>query len=162
MYSKEDKERIYLDFRKKVFGYIFNKINDREESEDLCQDVFVKVYENLDKFDESKSNLSTWIFHITKNTLTDYYRTRKVNTELSEEIPDAEMYDELDSIYKEETLEELAEALTELSEKERNVIVLHYYHNMTLKDIAEKMGYSYVYIRVIHDAALKKLKEKLD
>ena len=69
-----EKEKIYRDYHGKVCGYIRSKINSAQDAEDITSDVFVKVYEKLDTFDETKASLSTWIYTITRNTLTDYFR----------------------------------------------------------------------------------------
>lgn len=157
--SKEIKEKIYNDYYKKVFGYIISKVNNDTLTEDITGDVFLKVYENLDTFDESKASLSTWIFTITRNTLTDYYRTRKVDEEIPEDI--SEEFTVEDDLCKSETLDELADALLTLSENERDVIIFHYYSDMSFKDIADKMDMSYSYVRYLHTNALKKLRKKL-
>ncbi len=157
--SKEFKENIYNDYYQKVFGYILGKVNNTTVAEDISGDVFLKVYEKLDTFDESKSSLSTWIFTITRNTLTDYYRTRKVDEEIPEDVS-AEFTVE-DDLCKTETLDELAKALHTLRENERDVIIFRYYSDMSFKDIADKMDMSYSYIRYLHVNALKKLRNKL-
>ena len=62
-----NQEEIYEQFRPKVFSYLYYKINDYYEAEDITEDVFLKVFKRLDTFDETKSSLNTWIFNITKN-----------------------------------------------------------------------------------------------
>ncbi|MBQ0097880.1 MAG: sigma-70 family RNA polymerase sigma factor [Oscillospiraceae bacterium] len=157
--SKEFKEKIYTEYYKKVFGYILEKVNNSTLAEDIAGDVFLKVYEKLDTFDESKSSLSTWIFTITRNTLIDYYRTRRVDEEIPEEF--SEEFTVEDELCQSETLDELADALYTLSESERDVIIFHYYSDMSFKDIADKMDMSYSYVRYLHTNALKKLRKKL-
>ena len=71
------KEEIYVNYKTKVEGYISSKINDKHDVEDVVSSVFVKVYHNIDAFDSKKASISTWIYSITKNTVIDYFRTRK-------------------------------------------------------------------------------------
>ena len=54
-----EKAKIYRDYHGKVCGYIRSKINSAQDAEDLAADVFVKVFEKLDSFDESKASLPT-------------------------------------------------------------------------------------------------------
>ena len=75
-------DQIYEDYYQKVFSYINSRINNYHDSEDLCEDVFGKVFRNIESFDSTKSALSTWIFNITRNTLIDFYRTRHESYEL--------------------------------------------------------------------------------
>lgn len=152
-------EEIYLEYADKVSAYVRGKVDDPHEAEDLVSTVFLKVYRNLDTFDEAKASLSTWIYTITRNTVTDYYRTRRVHTEYVEYM-DAELDGIIDkSNANEALLEQLADALEKLREKERDLIVLHYYKGYTLKVIAEMMGMSYINAKVIHAKALTHLRE---
>ena len=154
-----DKEKIYRDYYEKVFGYILSKINNPHDAEDIAADVFVKVYAKLDTFDENKSSLSTWIYTVTRNTLTDYYRTRKVFAEIPEEIEDDASTE--DEICNAEALEKLADALEALDKRERDIIILHYYSGKTLKEIAERLDISYTYVKILQNKALGKLRKKL-
>lgn len=154
-----DKEQIYKDYYLKVRNFILSKVNNMNISEDITSDIFVKIYENIDKYDDSKSSLSTWIFTITRHKLIDYYRTRKIDVELPVDLT---YEDEEESICNEDNLIVLKESLKKLSEKERDIIILHYYSNISLKDIAVKLKISYIYAKVLHQKALTKLKNNFD
>lgn len=154
--TEDRKTEIYNEYYLKVRNYILSKINNFHEAEDLCSNVFVKVYEKLDTYDKSKSSISTWIFTITRNTLIDYYRIRKIHVELDENII---VEDDDNTILTEENLEIMADALENLDDRLRNIILLHYYKGQSLKDIAEKMNISYAYAKILHQKALIKLKK---
>lgn len=157
--TEQEKTKIYEEYSVKVRNFIISKVNDFNLAEDLTSDVFVKVYSKLDSFDSKKASLSTWIFTITRHTLIDYYRTRKVNEELPEDLT----YEEDDEgVCTEENLQTLKEGLKSLSEKERDLIILHYYSKETLKEIANKMNISYAYAKVLHAKALLKLKKSFN
>ena len=70
-------EEIYEEFFPKIYNYFFYRLLHKEETEDLVSQVFVKIAEHLDRYDPHKARLSTWIYRIAENTLTDYFRTRK-------------------------------------------------------------------------------------
>ena len=74
---------------------------------------------------------------------------------------DAVTEDAFAGILEEETLEELASALEKLPPRERDLIVLHYYHNLQLKEIAQIMGMSYSNCKVIHSKALARLRQHM-
>lgn len=155
----DNKTEIYNEYYQKVRNYILSKINNFHEAEDLCSNVFVKVYKNIDKYDSSKSSISTWIFTITRNTLIDYYRAKKIHVELDENIA---IKDDDDTILTDENLEIMADALENLDDRLREIILLHYYKNESLRDIANKMGISYAYIKILHQKALIKLRKYFD
>lgn len=155
--TDEMKTKLYQDFYQKVLGYINGKVNNYTLAEDLCSDVFLKVYEKIDTFDETKASLSTWIFTITRNRLTDYFRTRHVAGEIPETLAEDNSFE--DDVCNGEMLETLADALEKLDTRERDIIIFHYYSGMTLKDVAEKMGISYSYVKLLHNNALAALKD---
>lgn len=161
VFTDQQKTDIYNDYSPKVMAYIKGKIANQAEAEDLHSEVFTKIIKNLDKFDPEKASISTWIYHITQNTVYDYFRTYKSTAELVEGVdyePEIEVSVE-DSICREETLEELADALEKLSEQERKIIILRYYEGMQLKEIGEYLKISYSYVRLLHNKALDQLKE---
>lgn len=154
-----DKEWIYLEYKDKVTAYVRGKIGNEHDSEDIVSSVFLKVYQKIDDFDKTKALLSTWIYTITKNTVIDYYKKKKIHIEFSEEI-EAEKIAE-DSIATEEMLDNLADALEQLRKRERDLIILHYYKGYTLKRIAEMMGMSYINAKIIHAKALSMLRSNM-
>lgn len=154
--EKITQEYVYNEYRKKVFGYIIGKINDRNIAEDLTSCVFLKVVEKLKSFDENKSSLSTWVYTITRNTVIDYFRTNKKTAELNEFCCTESVED--DFINK-ENLENLKDGLKSLEKLELKVIVLRYYSGKTLKEIAVNTGYSYSYIKDVDKKAKNKLKK---
>ena len=69
-------EEIIAKYEKRVFGLIYSVLKNDNEIEDVAQEVFVKVYKNLDKF-QGNSSLYTWIYRITTNLCLDYIKKRK-------------------------------------------------------------------------------------
>lgn len=74
-------EQILFEYEKSVFGFIFQMTRNREDTEDLTQETFFKVYKKIRSYKKSKS-FSTWIFAIAKNTTYDHFRKRKRAREL--------------------------------------------------------------------------------
>ena len=76
-------EKIYREYYDTVFKYLFCLTHDKELSEDLVQETFVRMIKNIDKF-EGKSKLSSWLCEIAKNLWIDYLRKNKRKVELNE------------------------------------------------------------------------------
>ena len=148
-------EDIYLAYHDKVSAYIRGKVDNHHDAEDLVSQVFEKVYSKLHTFDEGKASLSTWIYTITRNTVTDYFRSQRRTLEFADWM-DHDDFPEADS---DEALDVLADALKTLKERERDLIVLHYYRGHTLKVVAEMMQMSYINTKVFHNNALKQLQK---
>lgn len=153
-------EKIYEDYRQKVFSYILSKVQNSDLAEDLCQNVFLKIYEKADTFDETKASVSTWIYTIARNTLTDYYRTRRVTSEIPETIQSEQSTE--DEVINGEMMERLADALSQMDERMRDVIILRFYDGKTLREIADNMGISYAYVKVIQNKAFAFLRSFLE
>ncbi|MBQ6966788.1 MAG: sigma-70 family RNA polymerase sigma factor [Lachnospiraceae bacterium] len=154
-----DMESIYREYHDKLLSYIRYKVNNEEDAEDICSEVFIKVQKNLDKYEEQKASVARWIYVIAGNTIIDYYRARKVSEEIPEDLPSES--DLEDSMLNRITLQNLADAMKELSEEEKLIIVLHYYEDMSLKDIERKTGLSYGQVKIRHNNALKVLRKLL-
>lgn len=153
------REDIYKDYHEKVLHLVMSKVGNTTDAEDLTEDVFVKVYSKLDTFDESKASISTWIYRIAQNTIIDYYRTRKVYSEVPEELSEDSEVDE--DILNNEVLEALADALTKLPERDRDLMILHYYKGMTLKEAAATVGMSYSNAKLVHNKSVGVLRREL-
>ena len=147
-----NQDSLYLDYKDKVTAYVRSRIENKYDVEDIVSTVFLKIYQKIDSFDESKASLSTWIYTITRNTVIDYFREIKTHIEFLDEIEADTL--SADSLVDDELLEDLAYALETLSERERDLIILHYYNGYTLKRISEMMDMSYINAKLIHTKAL--------
>lgn len=152
-------EQVYTDYYGKVMGYISSRINNWADAENLCSDVFMKVQQKLENYDDSKSSISTWVFTITRNTVIDHFRKKRPTAELDENLSDDSEVDE--NLLNQETLSQLAGALMRLPEQLRDLIVLRYYDGKPLTEIAELMGLSYGAVKLRHQNALMLLREQL-
>lgn len=81
LHKKDDKAYsvLYDMYAKSLFAVITNLISDREEAEDTLQEVFIKIWKNMDSYDESKGRLYTWMINITRNTAIDKLRSKNFN-----------------------------------------------------------------------------------
>lgn len=79
--KKDDKAYsvLYDMYAKSLFAVITNLINDREEAEDILQESFVKIWKNIDSYNESKGRLYTWMLNIARNTAIDKLRSKNFN-----------------------------------------------------------------------------------
>ena len=154
-----ESEALYTAYSEKVRGYVFGKVANRDDAEDLVSDIFLKVYEKQATFDAGRSSVSTWIYTITRNTVIDYFRTHRVHAELPDDLPDAADVDT--GMLQKESLKTLSDALSKLDKRSRALIILRYYQGMTLKDAAARLGISYAYVKILHKSALYHLRASL-
>ena len=149
---------VYSLYYNKVFGYVLNRVRSRADAEDITSEVFLKVFSKSDEFDLHRSGASTYIFRVMQTTLADFYRKNRIVytslEEVSDEIDETENLDEL--------LTFLDDALDTLTERELAIVILHYYHGLSHKEVAKKMQLSYVNVRQICHVALEKLRKEIE
>ncbi len=158
-------EEIYNEYHDKIYHFIYFKLYDAQASEDLTSDVFLSAYRNLHTYDASKSFISTWLYAIAYNRLKNYYKssTRKQTcsidrlTETQRDI--APFHDTL--LEQQELRMVLQEILLQLPERNRKVVVMKYYGDMTSKEIGRAMHISSGNVRVILKRSLDIMKKKL-
>ena len=79
--KKDDRAYTYLYdmYSKSLFSVIKNLINDQEEAEDVLQEVFIKIWKNIDSYNESKGRFYTWAVNIARNSTIDKLRSKNFN-----------------------------------------------------------------------------------
>ncbi len=151
-----EQERLYREYSDKVLRYIGARVKNRADVEDLCADVFEKALRASDAYDSAKAAPGTWLYTIAHNTVIDYYRKTGQSEELPEDLVQEGAVD--DEMLQTETLEELAAALERLPEELTDIIVLRYYDNLPLTEIALRIGVSYGVVKLRHQKALAMLR----
>ena len=142
----------------KIYGLTYNMTSNREDAEDLTQEVFVKAFQALPRF-KGKSSFYTWLYRIAVNKTINYRKKRNRKRALSldqfdQEIKTDEVYHDLTSkgsplrnVSLTELQKKMNEALLTLSEKHRTVVVLHDMQGIPHEEIAKMVGASVGTIR---------------
>jgi RNA polymerase sigma-70 factor (ECF subfamily) len=136
-------EFLIAKYLKLIYSFVYNNVGNAENAEDITQEVFVKVWKNLKKFDQTK-DFKPWIFQIAKNTSIDYLRKKKSipfsrfenekgQNPLVENIT-ATPINLIGKISDEKTI---ALAMQSLTEKEQKIITLRHTEGMSFKEIAD-------------------------
>jgi RNA polymerase sigma-70 factor, ECF subfamily len=83
IYQKDDKAftLLYDMYSKSLYGVISNLIKDSDDAEDVLQDVFVKIWKNIDSYNESKGRFYTWMLNIARNSSIDRLRSKSHNNQ---------------------------------------------------------------------------------
>ena len=141
----------------RVYSYIFYRVKQREDAEDLTSEIILKMIKALK---EQKRNFRAWIYRIAGNALIDFYRKRSVRRETSldeftQDIPDQKDYMPRDVLTK----DRLREAITYLTKEQGDVITMKFVQELDNEEVAKIMGKSVGAIKVLQYRALKSLKE---
>jgi len=139
--QKGDKESFGIlveKYRNKMFYLAYSMTNNRETADDLAQEVFIKAYRALPRFN-LKSKFSTWLYRIAINTVKDFHRkesgVKKVSLDQRREIPDRKNFTEKNE--KQEKLKLIRENIKKLPENHRIILTLRDIQGKPYSEIAE-------------------------
>ena len=127
---------LYDRYSKALFSVILQIIPQQELAEDVLQEVFVKIWQNIKAYDETKGRLYTWMVNIARNQSIDRTRSKDFNnrsktTELSETV-----YNEKQSIEAKIDDVGLKKILSNLPEENRRLLELAYFQGYTQEEIS--------------------------
>jgi len=126
-------------YKDRIFGLIFKYTNDYNETQDIAQEVFIKVYRQLHSF-RFQSKISTWLYRIATNSCIDWDRKRKKDQNmlsLNEEITiDRDNGIETMILFNEQR-QVVRDIINKMPEKYKLLIVMHHFHNLKYKEISE-------------------------
>lgn len=159
--GKPDFEEIFTRYWNRVVGYIHRKIEDLTEAEDLAEDVFLYAYDHYAQYDPQKSSAATWLYLIVNSRLKNYYRDRRSYADLDAlENVLFESGDEMEkAVWLEQLRANLKRALEALPERQREVVEMRYFQEMTHEQIAQALHTTTGNTRVLLSRALDKLKD---
>ena len=140
-----------------------------DSAKDIVQDVFFKVWKNIKKFDSKRANFKTWIFTITRNTITDYLRKKKTipfsSLDKEEESFEVTIEDEVilqdERLIKIEDKEQLNAVLDKIPVRYKEVLVLYYQEDMTFNEIGQLLEKPLNTVKSYHHRALILLRKML-
>lgn len=156
---KEEFEIAYENYKTSVYTYLYHLTYDHFLAEDISQDVFLKVYSGINHF-KGESSLKTWILKIARNTYINYAKKNKVNILSVEETPmvDYAPDPEQEAINKEKG-RLITEALKQLPENYRTVIILRDQQGMTYDEIGKVMDFTLSNVKITLFRARNKFKQ---
>jgi RNA polymerase sigma-70 factor (ECF subfamily) len=122
-------EELIRRMQRRVYGFSYQHLRDLDEAQDLTQEIFVKLYRNLDRFDQTRP-FEPWFWTLAANTAINY-RRKRVPTPSDRSADDAAAAPE-----RAQHDPVLVEALAELDPSYRMPLLLHYYADLSLEQVA--------------------------
>jgi len=155
--------RLYEYYYQDIYNYIYLRISDASLAEDMTSEVFIKVLESIDSFTFRGFPFSSWLYRIARNMMVDYFRSqpRPVDLPLKEELLPVEVSPS-DIFERELTQQQLAQALSNLTEDQQEVIILRFVDGLSNTDVAQVLGKSERAIRSLQYRALSSLNRFLE
>lgn len=153
---------LYEQYAEIIFRYVYSHLDNRLDAEDLTEEIFLRAWRALPKYDERGLPFSAFLFRIARNSLIDYYRQKKP----VQSLDDIEMQsheagpEELVDLNIENA--DLKKMIAELREDYRNVLIFRFLSGLSPEETAHIMQRSVGAVRVLQHRALSALKDLLE
>jgi len=149
---------IWRDFHKELKAYIQNKTRNSADTDDILQDVFIKIIRNIDKVTQSE-NLRHYLYGIVRNAINDYFRNRKP-TPVTDEIKEEEFTEE-ETQSLNATVAEccIRPFINKLPPHYREALLITEFQDVSQKELTERLGISYSGAKSRVQRGKEKLKE---
>jgi len=162
-FKNEAFEELLNQYKERLYWHIRSMLKSHEDTDDVLQNVFIKIYKNIDKF-KGNSKLYSWMYRIATNESITFLNKRAKRLQISDEELQNKMINDLKSdVYFEgtEIQLKLQEAIALLPNKQQQVFNMKYFQNLKYKEMAEILDTSEGALKASYHHATKKIEEFL-
>lgn len=149
--------QIYDRYAQPLYRYIYFRVGDHDLAEDLRAEVFLRAFESLDRYEDRGWPLSAWLYRIARDRTVDVIRRQRLRQTVPLESwsgacegPDREIDVRLDC-------EELRRLLDDLTDDQRQVIYLRFMANLSIQEVALRLGRSEGAVKALQHRGLQSL-----
>lgn len=150
---------LYEENYDRIARYVYVRIGNKEEAEDIAGEVFLRALKSLKSYREQGTPMQGWLFRIAHNLAVDYLRKtagRRTVPLDSVELPDDN--DPANTAEKNIEFEQAARAMKQLTDEQREIIILRFLAGLTSKEVGDMLNKSDGAVREMQRAALEKLR----
>jgi RNA polymerase sigma-70 factor (ECF subfamily) len=137
--------QIYDEYVDQIFRYIYYKVGNIPESQDLTGQTFLKAFENIESYEMRDVAFSSWLYRIAHNLVVDHFRreSKRESVSIDEQPPAASNHgNPAETVMADLESERLYKAMQRLTHNQREVLVLKFIDNLSNNRVAEIMGMS--------------------
>jgi len=154
---------LYERYLERIYRYVYYRVSDHDEAEDLTETVFLKAWEALPRFRVKGATFGAWLYRIAHNTVVDRHRTQRAALPLSQALdvrdggassPEAVAEAEQESTW-------LQTALSRLEPRLQEVILNRFVNGLSHRETAGVMGLRESHVRVLQHRALQEMRDAL-
>ena len=156
--------QLYDAYMERIYRFVYFRVEDQQTAEDITSQVFLKAWNNLDRFSFNRTPYLAWLYTIAHNAVIDHYRTRKVTTaledvQLSQQDHSEAVENEIDLNSE---MKVIKEALQTLTDDQQKVLTLKFIEGMSNNEIALHLGKREGAIRALQMRGLQALAKQLE
>lgn len=136
---------LYDEYVDQIFRYIYYKVGNFTEAQDLTGQTFLKSFENIDSYEMRDVAFSSWLYRIAHNLVVDFFRreSKRENVPIEEQPPTpSNRGNPVETVLADLESERLYKAMRKLTHNQREVLVLKFIDNLSNSQVAEIMGIS--------------------
>lgn len=143
----------------RIYNFVYQMVGNRADAEDLTQETFVKVYQNLSRYD-SACSFAPWLFAIARRTVVNHYRQRVNHEPLPEEIGTDERHPAL-AMEQRDMQISLWNLARKLKKSQYEALWLRYGEGFSVAEVARVMHTNSIYVKVLLHRARSRLAKAL-
>ena len=152
---------LYDRYQPDILRYLTHRLRDPEVAEDLTQQVFLKAWQAVPRYQQRGVPFKAWLYRMAHNLMVDHYRARRPTNDLEGiDVPEEPVAEQ--RVLRQELLERLQEALDRLSTDHREVLVLRFLMEKSAAEIGEIMERKEVTVRGLQFRALRALRHEIE
>jgi len=149
---------LYNTYVDKIYKYVYYKVGNAADAEDLCEQVFLKAWEAIGRYKWCGYPFSSWLYKLAHNLVVDHYRTRRDPMPLNDLLyTPLEPADPENALHATLEAEEIRRAIAQLTGEQRQVIQLKFVEGYSNLEIAEMLNKKEGAIRALQYRALRSL-----
>ncbi|MFL5734944.1 MAG: RNA polymerase sigma factor [Chloroflexia bacterium] len=154
---------LYTTYVDKIYKYVYYKVGNPADAEDLCEQVFLKAWEAIGRYKWCGYPFSSWLYKLAHNLVVDHYRTRRDPMPLNDLLyTSLEPADPENAMHAAVEAEEIGQAVAQLTDEQRQVINLKFVEGYSNFEIAEMLNKKEGAIRALQYRALRSLQSILE
>lgn len=155
---------LYENYSPVLYGVVLRVVNQEEAANDTLQEVFVKIWKNIDSYDATKGRLYTWMLNIARNTAIDMLRSKNYKYDKKIQNFENTVHKDVDNLSSSPSINHigLEKVLKELKEEQQVIIHLAYFKGYTQEEIAKELDMPLGTVKTRIRNALIKLREILN
>lgn len=153
--------QLYDKYIKRIYDFIYFKTTHKETAEDLTSLTFIKALEKIKTFNADKGTFSAWLYQIARNTVIDFYRTKKEAIDI-DDVWDLAGNENIErDIDAKAKLQAIEKYLAKLKSEQREIIIMRVWLEMTYGEIAEVLGKSEASCKMSFSRAIAVLRKEM-
>lgn len=153
---------LYERYYTRVYRYVYHRLGNPSDSEDITALVFTKALEALPSYHSRRNTFAPWLFQITRNAVIDHYRRRRLHTSIDDLEQHSSEVDPASYVLDSERRAELGALVQHLSDEQRDVVLLRFASDLSFAEIGAVLKKNEPAVRMLLHRGLRKMKTVME